>query len=134
MYLFLLLLFSSNVFFLSYARKRESSISPASTQLSADFADTFSSFRCLGASQAIDTNIMRQATFKKFPLNDPEHRTCLFRNVCVIDGSILFFQRNQTEDAKSKALALPLDYTPQGSLIREFQLIHAQYSIYSIRV
>ena len=80
-----------------------------------DFSSAYSSFRCLGGSQAIDTNIMRQATFKKFPLNDPEHRTCLFRNVCVLNGTLFFFQRNQTiNEEKSKDLSLPLDFTPLG--------------------
>ena len=80
-----------------------------------DFSSSYSTFRCLGGSQAIDTNIMRQATFKKFPLNDPEHRTCLFRNVCVLNGTLFFFQRNQTiNEEKSKDLSLPLDFTPLG--------------------
>ena len=53
----------------------------------------------------MDTNSMKQATFKKFPLNDPEHRTCLFNNVCIYNGSLTYFQRQNK---------LPDDYTPGG--------------------
>ena len=99
--------------------------SPAQPVNNKDFSLAYSSFRCLGGSQAIDTNIMRQATYKKFPLNDPEHRTCLLRNVCVLNGTLFFFQRNQTADEdKSRSLSLPLDFTPQGINLKWYSFVY----------
>ena len=40
-------------------------------------------------------------------MQDPEHRTCLFHNICIVNGSLAFFQR-------PTKVPIPEDYTPVG--------------------
>jgi len=71
----------------------------------------YSSFQCIGGSQAMDTNIMKQASVTVFPLNEAAHRTCLFRNVCFLNGELTYFSRyNKTVDH----VQVPKDYQPRG--------------------
>jgi hypothetical protein len=73
--------------------------------------EKYSSFRCIGGSQVFETASMVQATYKKFPLNDPEHRTCYFRNVCVIGGDITYFI---SDNKKSSSENVMNDFLPSG--------------------
>jgi hypothetical protein len=77
--------------------------------------NSYSSFRCLGGSQYFETESMRQATFKKFPLNDPEHRVCLFTNICIQNGSFTYYQRPTT---------LPIEFSPEGFSGKMFHTGH----------
>jgi hypothetical protein len=70
---------------------------------------------------------MRQATYKKFPLNDPEHRTCEFKNVCMVDGALIYFQKNQTG-----SLNVPVDYTPQGNTAIPVDINRFDYLLFFI--
>jgi hypothetical protein len=52
---------------------------------------------------------MRQGEqLSKFPLNDPEHRTCVFRNVCFVNGDLTYFVTG------FHRLNVPIDYLPEG--------------------
>lgn len=71
----------------------------------------YSSFQCIGGSQVMDTNSMKQASVTVFPLNEAAHRTCLFRNVCFLKGELTFFSRyNKTVDH----VQVPKEYQPKG--------------------
>lgn len=67
-----------------------------------------SSFQCIGGSQALDTNSMKQAAVQRFPLNDAEHRTCLMRNVCFVNGTLTYFITPHDRSS------VPRDFLPEG--------------------
>jgi hypothetical protein len=70
----------------------------------------YSSFQCIGGSQSLDSKSMTQAAMQKFPVNDAEHRTCLFRNVCLVDGDLTFY----ISANKNAYLSEMKDYLPEG--------------------
>ena len=78
----------------------------------------YSSFQCIGGSQYMETETMRQAAMTKFPLNDPEHRTCLFRNVCVDGGKLNFYI------SPDRAANLPKEYQIDGFDGKMFHIGH----------
>lgn len=67
----------------------------------------FSSFRCIGGSQVLDANSMKQASVTVFPLNDAAHRTCLFKNVCAVNGKLTYYSKYGPDE-------VPAEYTPVG--------------------
>lgn len=67
--------------------------------------ERYSSFQCIGGSQVLQTTSMHQASVTDFPLNNPAYRTCLYRNVCIVDGSLVYYDRNSN---------VPEDYLPKG--------------------
>jgi hypothetical protein len=71
-----------------------------------DTLNKYSTFKCIGGSQVFKSESMIQASVKVFPLNDPEYRTCLYTNVCFINGAFTFYVNN--------ASSTPKDYTPEG--------------------
>lgn len=73
-------------------------------------SDKYSSFQCIGGSQALDTNSMKQAAMQKFPMNDAEHRTCLFRDVCLVNGELTYY----ISENKNTYLSEMKDYLPEG--------------------
>ncbi len=70
--------------------------------------EKYTSFSCIGGSQVLNSEIMKQASVKVFPLNDPEFRTCKFRNMCLVNGTLTYFQQYK-EDGH-----VPQDYLPKG--------------------
>lgn len=75
--------------------------------------DRYSSIQCVGGSQLLETQslnwAMRQGNkLSKFPLNDPEHRACLLRNVCFSQGNLTYFVT-----AFHNSI-YPKDYLPEG--------------------
>lgn len=68
---------------------------------------TYSTFQCIGGSQVLDTNSMRQASVTVFPLNDAAHRTCLFKDVCAVNGKLTYFSKYGPD-------RVAIDYIPQG--------------------
>ena len=73
----------------------------------------FSTHQCIGGSQVLETYpmswAMRQGKqLSKFPMNDPEFRTCKFRNVCLMDGQLSYYISNHT------AKHTPIEYLPDG--------------------
>lgn len=68
----------------------------------------YSSFECIGGSQVLKTDSMQQTSVKVWPLNNPEFRTCHYRNVCLVNGSITYFQKY------SKDGQVPKEYLPEG--------------------
>jgi len=68
----------------------------------------YSSYHCIGGSQVFKTESLHQASIKVFPLNDPEFRTCHYRNVCLINGEITYYQKYE------EAHHVPNDYLPSG--------------------
>ena len=69
--------------------------------------ELYTSFQCIGASQAIETSSMRQASVTVFPLNDPAHRTCLFKNICAVQGKLTYFLKDSTPK-------VPKEFLPEG--------------------
>jgi hypothetical protein len=67
----------------------------------------YSSFRCIGGSQVLDANSMKQASVTVFPLNDAAHRTCLFKNTCFENGKLTYYSRYGPDE-------VPADYIPEG--------------------
>lgn len=70
----------------------------------------YSSFQCIGGSQVMDTNSMKQASVTIFPLNDAAHRTCLFRNLCSVQGQLTYYSKY----SKTDSIQVPLEYLPKG--------------------
>lgn len=70
-------------------------------------ASKYSSYRCIGGSQVLDTNSMTQASVTVFPLNDAAHRTCLFKNICAVNGKLTYYSRYGSDKVHS-------DYLPEG--------------------
>jgi hypothetical protein len=70
----------------------------------------YSSFECIGGSQVLDSNSLKQASVTVFPLNDAAHRTCLFRNVCFNDGKFTYYSKYSAH----KTVTVPEDFTPEG--------------------
>ena len=73
----------------------------------------YSQHQCIGGSQVLETQpmswAMRQGKqLSKFPMNDPEFRTCKFRNVCLINGQLTYYISNHT------AKHTPVEYLPDG--------------------
>jgi hypothetical protein len=64
--------------------------------------------QCMGGSQVMGTESMHQSGFQKFPVNDPEHRVCVFRNMCIVDGNLTSFLNPHTK------ANLPEDFLPDG--------------------
>lgn len=54
------------------------------------------------------TSNMRQAAYRSFPLNDPEFRTCLFKNMCVVNGSLTHYISSHVKETLAE------DYLPSG--------------------
>lgn len=77
------------------------------SQVLSDVGATFSTFQCIGGSQVLDTNSMKQASVTVFPLNDAAHRTCLFKNICAVDGKLTYYSRYGPD-------RVAIDYIPQG--------------------
>lgn len=83
----------------------------------------FSSIQCIGGSQILDTQslswAMRQGDqLSKFPMNDPEHRTCLLRNVCIDHGNLTYYITDFHH------ANIPIDYLPEGFNGRVTHLAH----------
>jgi len=73
----------------------------------------YSTHQCIGGSQVLETQpmswAMRQGKqLSKFPMNDPEFRTCKLRNVCLMDGQLTYYISNYTAKHVSQ------DYLPEG--------------------
>ena len=67
----------------------------------------YSSFQCIGGSQVLDENSMKQASVTVFPLNDAAHRTCLFKNICSEDGKLTYYSKYGSDK-------VPVEYIPDG--------------------
>eukprot|EP01031_Cornospumella_fuschlensis_P036554 gene36554-44344_t len=65
----------------------------------------YTTFQCIGGSQVLKTDSMVQASVKVFPLNNPEFRMCLYRNICIVNGTLTYYK---------KAGNVPSDYLPEG--------------------
>jgi hypothetical protein len=64
---------------------------------------------------------MRQGSqLSKFPLNDPEHRNCLLRNVCFLEGNLTFFKSTKQQESLSQVR----DYLPEGFNGKMFHVGH----------
>jgi hypothetical protein len=70
----------------------------------------YSTYQCIGGSQVFNQNSMKQASIKVWPLNDPEFRTCHYRNVCLVNGTLTFFQKFAPSDKDG----VPKEYLPAG--------------------
>jgi hypothetical protein len=68
--------------------------------------ERFSSFQCIGGNQVFKTESLRQSSVTVFPLNNPEFRTCYYKNVCLVNGTLTFYQRMGGN--------VPEEYTPSG--------------------
>lgn len=73
--------------------------------------------QCLGGSQVFRTESMKQASIRVWPLNDPEFRTCHIRNICLVNGSLTYFQRYPEN-------RVPKEYLPSGF---EGNIAHLSY-------
>ena len=51
-------------------------------------------------------------------MNDPQHRTCLLRNVCIVNGNLTYYISNAT------ASEVPKDYLPSGFDGKMFHVGH----------
>lgn len=69
--------------------------------------DRYTTFQCIGASQALETKSMKQASVTVFPLNDPAHRTCLFKNICAVKGQLTYYLQDENP-------SIPKEYVPEG--------------------
>lgn len=69
--------------------------------------DKYTSFQCIGGTQVFDTNSMKQTSVTIFPLNAPDHRTCLFKNICAVKGKLTYFSKYVND-------TVPKDYLPEG--------------------
>jgi hypothetical protein len=69
--------------------------------------EKYSNFQCIGASQVIKTENM-QHSHKKYPLNDPSTRTCLFENVCTVNGELTYYKNPALHNPNTN------DYFPEG--------------------
>lgn len=69
--------------------------------------EIYSSFRCIGGSQVLDTNSMKQASVTIFPLNDAAHRTCLLQNICSENGKLTYYSKYGSDVVSS-------EYLPEG--------------------
>ena len=69
--------------------------------------EIYSSFRCIGGSQVLDTNSMKQASVTIFPLNDAAHRTCLLQNICSENGKLTYYSKYGSDIVSS-------EYLPEG--------------------
>jgi hypothetical protein len=68
----------------------------------------YSSFQCIGGSQVLNSESLKQATVYNFPLNNAEHRTCLMKNVCLLDGELTYFVSQELQTS------VPEDYQLNG--------------------
>eukprot|EP01039_Chlorochromonas_danica_P002325 gene2328-2547_t len=68
--------------------------------------ERYSSFQCIGGSQVFKTESLRQASVTVFPLNNPEFRTCYYRNICLVNGTLTYYQKEKSH--------VPRDYLPEG--------------------
>lgn len=76
----------------------------------------YSSHQCIGGSQVLETKSMKWAmrqgqgefTLNRYPLNEAEFRTCLYRNICLIGGTLTYYISNNTK------VNTPNDYLPDG--------------------
>ena len=67
-----------------------------SSKLEVDAAtkNTFSSFYCVGGSQTFPGTL--QHTWEEFPVaNHSRYRVCLFHDVCVVNGEVVYFSRQE---------------------------------------
>lgn len=92
--------------------------------------DKFTSFQCIGGSQVLRTESFKQASVKVWPLNNPEFRTCKYRNICLVNGTLTYFSQH-AEDS-----IVPKELLPRGfegnvnhlSYLRAFTMpIHTIY-------
>jgi hypothetical protein len=67
----------------------------------------FTSFQCIGGSQVLDAKSMVQASVTVFPLNDAAHRTCLFKNICAVNGKLTYYSQYEPGSVTN-------DYLPEG--------------------
>lgn len=73
-----------------------------------DSSVSYSSFRCLGGSQKLTTNYLRN-NHPEFPLNDPRFRVCRLRNVCFtyktdahnLPPTLVYFRREYEDKQKT---------------------------------
>lgn len=91
--------------------------------LAAEDTQLFSSIQCVGGSQILETQslswAMRQGDqLSKFPMNDPEHRACLLRNVCIDHGNLTYYVTDFHH------ANIPADYLPEGFGGRVTHLAH----------
>lgn len=68
----------------------------------------FSTFQCIGGSQVLRQESLFQTSVKVWPLNNPEFRTCHYRNVCLVNGTLTYFQKY------AKDGPVPSEYLPSG--------------------
>lgn len=68
----------------------------------------YTSFHCIGGSQVFHTPSMHQASIKVWPLNDPEFRTCHYKNMCLVNGVLTYYQKYPENGP------VPKDYLPSG--------------------
>lgn len=68
----------------------------------------FTSFQCIGGSQVLKTESMFQTSVRVFPLNNPEFRTCHYRNICLVNGTLTYFQKYPKDGP------VPQEYVPAG--------------------
>lgn len=73
----------------------------------ASAAAKYTSFQCIGGSQVFKTESMFQTSVKVFPLNNPEFRTCHYRNMCLVNGTLTYYQKYLRD-------AVPKEYLPIG--------------------
>jgi hypothetical protein len=78
---------------------------------SSDQRKKYTTFQCLGGSQVFNTDSMKQASIKVFPLNNPEFRTCHYRNICLVNGTLTYFQKYPEGNGKN---GIPKEFLPSG--------------------
>jgi hypothetical protein len=77
-------------------------------QYSVSSDDKFTSYRCIGGSQVFKTESLFQTSVKVFPLNNPEFRTCHYKNICLVNGSLVYYHKY------SQSELVPKEYLPAG--------------------
>lgn len=103
----------------------------------------FSTYRCIGGSQVFNQESLFQTSVRVWPLNNPEFRTCHYRNVCLVNGTLTFFQKYPKDGP------VPAEYLPSGfggnvnhlSYLRaftmpvstEYSAIPAQYPFHNVK-
>jgi hypothetical protein len=89
----------------------QSSGTSSSSSSSTSFSKSkYTTFQCIGGSQVLKTESLKQASIKVWPLNDPEFRSCHFRNICLINGTLTYFQKY----AKGDSSFVSNEYLPNG--------------------
>jgi hypothetical protein len=109
-FLFLVLRLSSCNPIIPFPQFEASGSSSSSSTSSSSSRSKYTTFHCIGGSQVLKTESLKQASIKVWPLNDPEFRSCHFRNLCLINGTLTYYQKYSKGDSSF----VPKEYLPNG--------------------